>query len=125
MKRTTQDRRHQDARRVAAGSTAALILLLHTSAIALAEAPAVTHAQRVMTDALLTAKVKAKLIAIDPDSTGSLRVTTADSVVTLHGAVRTPQDVDRDIAAAAAVRGVRHVRNDLAVNKNLPFHPHR
>src|ERR1700681_851748 len=65
--------------------------------------PVVSAVQKIAGDALLTTAVKAKLIALDPDSTTSLGVKVVDGVATLRGAVRTPEARARTLAAARSV----------------------
>lgn len=76
--------------------------------------------QKIAGDALLTTAVKAKLIALDPDSTTSLGVKVVDGVATLRGAVRTPEARARTLAAARSVPGIKAVRDELRVDPNLP-----
>jgi hyperosmotically inducible protein len=82
--------------------------------------PQSTQFEKLATDALLTTAVKAKLIAVDPDSTASLGVSVSDGVATLRGAVRSPHARTVTVAAARSVTGIRAVRDELRVDPNLP-----
>ncbi len=71
-------------------------------------------------DFTISTKVKIELLA-DPDL-GALRldVSTLNGVVTLSGSVRSQADVDRALAAAKHVRGVRAVKSQLKIGVQLP-----
>lgn len=65
-------------------------------------------------DAAKSAKVKAALIG-EPGLRAQIKVDTANGVVTLTGAVDTPQSLDRATQLAQAVQGVKSVDNCLNV----------
>jgi osmotically-inducible protein OsmY len=66
-------------------------------------------------DFTTSTKVKIELLA-DPDlSTMRLDVSTLNGVVTLAGTVRSQADVDRAVAAAKKVSGVRAVKSELKI----------
>lgn len=66
-------------------------------------------------DATLTAKVKTALIAEPGISALAINVDTKDSVVTLTGQCDTQANVDRAIAVAQSIDGVKSVTNNLTV----------
>ena len=70
---------------------------------------------RPVDDLTLSTRVKIELVA-DP-RLGALRldVSTLDGVVTLTGTVPTQADVDRALAAARRVSGVRDVKSALTI----------
>ena len=78
--------------------------------------PAVTQAEGVATDALLTTEVKAKLITVDINSTASLGVHVSGGVATLTGSVRTLAARARTVAAARSVKGIHEVVDQLRVD---------
>jgi osmotically-inducible protein OsmY len=66
-------------------------------------------------DFTLSTKVKIELLA-DPDlGTMRLDASTLNGVVTLAGTVRSQADVDRAVAAAKRVSGVRAVKSELKI----------
>ena len=66
-------------------------------------------------DAAITAKVKTALIGEPGLKALKIDVDTANGVVTLSGAVDTPQNLDRATQVAQAVDGVKSVDNRLNV----------
>lgn len=64
-------------------------------------------------DAAITAKVKTALIGEPGLKAMQINVDTANGVVTLSGAVDTPQNVDRATQVAQTVEGVKSVDNRL------------
>jgi osmotically-inducible protein OsmY len=83
-------------------------------------APNATQLQHAANDALLTAAVKTRLIAVDPDSTTSLGVSVHDGVATLRGRVRSQQARERDLATARSTSGIRAVKDELRIDPHLP-----
>jgi hyperosmotically inducible protein len=71
-------------------------------------------------DSLVQAAVKATLVADDPDSTATVGVSVVDGVATLRGTVKDGATRARLGAAAAKVRGVKQVVNDLRVDPHGP-----
>jgi BON domain len=74
-------------------------------------------------DLTISTKVKIELLA-DPQL-GALRLdaSTLNGVVTLEGAVPSQADVDRAVAAAKRVAGVRGVTSNLKVGGNSKLMP--
>lgn len=66
-------------------------------------------------DAAITAKVKTALIGEPGLKALQINVDTANGVVTLRGAVDSPQNLDRATQVAQAVQGVKSVDNRLNV----------
>ena len=66
-------------------------------------------------DAAITAKVKTALIGEPGLKALQINVDTANGVVTLSGAVDSPQTLDRATQVAQAVQGVKSVDNRLNV----------
>ncbi len=66
-------------------------------------------------DAAITAKVKTALIGEPGLKALQINVDTANGVVTLTGAVDTPQNLDRATQVAQAIHGVKSVDNRLSV----------
>lgn len=73
------------------------------------------QAEDKLEDAAITAKVKAAMIGEPGLKALQINVDTANGVVTLTGAVDTPQSLDRATQVAQAVRGVKSVDNRLNV----------
>jgi len=71
-------------------------------------------------DALITAGVKAALVAVDPDSATTLGVATNLGVVTLRGTVRTAAMRAKVIGQARKVAGVKSVVDDLRIDPRQP-----
>jgi hyperosmotically inducible protein len=82
--------------------------------------PQVTQIEKAATDALLIAAVKARLIAVDPNSTTSLGVSANGGTVTLTGSVRSARARSRTLDAARATPGVKAVNDELKVDPSLP-----
>jgi osmotically-inducible protein OsmY len=74
----------------------------------------------VLKDALILSAVKATLTAEDPDSTTTLRVSSAAGVVTLRGTVRDAPTRTRLANAARGIAGVKSVVDDLTINPHQP-----
>lgn len=104
--------------RLAAVCAAVLALLPAACAAPPAEAPgpAVTALRKIANDALLATEIKAKLIALDPDSTASLGVHVDDGAARLTGTVRSYDVRARAVAAARSVAGVTAVTDDVKVD---------
>jgi hyperosmotically inducible protein len=77
-------------------------------------------AGRMLDDAAVTARVKAKLTASAELNPFVVEVSTAQGVVSLMGRVRTPADRDEAERIARATSGVTGVRNLLAVGPPPP-----
>jgi hyperosmotically inducible protein len=73
------------------------------------------QAEDKLEDAAITAKVKAAMIGEPGLKALQINVDTANGVVTLTGAVDTPQHLDRATQVAQAVPGVKSVDNRLNV----------
>lgn len=70
-------------------------------------------AASVTTDALITTKIRSKLIVDDLVRAGDINVDTDAGVVTLRGAVRTPAEAERAIDLALQTDGVARVVSRL------------
>ena len=66
-------------------------------------------------DSVITAKVKSAIVAESELSALEIQIDTANGVVTLTGAVDTPQNMERAAQMAKAVEGVKTVNNQLSV----------
>jgi len=62
-----------------------------------------------VTDTWITTKVKAELATTDGIKSGDVSVTTKNGLVTLSGVVSSKAQVQKSIAVAKAVKGVRQV----------------
>jgi hyperosmotically inducible protein len=67
------------------------------------------------TDAWITSKIKTQLLGTDGVHASGINVDTADSVVTLHGNVRSEPERQKVLAVARQTRGVIKVIDQLAV----------
>lgn len=73
------------------------------------------HAKAVVTDSLITAKVKAALVKTPEVRAFKVNVKTDKGVVLLSGFVENDQQARRAEEIASAVRGVKSVRSNLVV----------
>lgn len=81
------------------------------------------HVEGLRTDAHLAVDV-ATALAQDPElARATLRVQVALGAVTLRGAVGQARLLDRAVARAAAVAGVRAVRNEVVLGREAPAIP--
>lgn len=78
-------------------------------------AAASAKVQETMTEAGITAKIKAKMALDDSVKARSIDVTTSGSLVTVSGTVRSVHEHDRAIALARETVGVSQVIDHLAV----------
>ena len=78
---------------------------------------AAARVQEEVTEAGLTAKIKAKMALDDSVKSRSINVTTSGSVVTLSGTVRSVQEHDRAIQLARETDGVSQVVDQLRVQR--------
>jgi hyperosmotically inducible protein len=82
-------------------------------------AQGMARAGDVLADAALTAKVKAALIA-DPDvDAGPIDVDTKDGVVHLRGSAQSQARLDRAVAIAKGIDGVKSVESELKVDPSI------
>jgi len=68
-------------------------------------------------DALITAKIKAKLIEDPVTKARKIDVDTVNGVVTLTGVVESEKEIERAIEIAKSVPGVKKIVNNLRVGK--------
>ena len=79
-----------------------------------------TDAPAALGDAVLEAKVEAKLVGIDADSALHVAVSVHDGAVRLSGRVKSASTAGRFTSGAKEVGGVKSVETDLKVDANLP-----
>jgi hyperosmotically inducible periplasmic protein len=65
--------------------------------------------QQPVTDTWITTKVKSELATTDGIKSGDISVTTKNGLVTLSGTVNSKAQVQKSVAVAKAVKGVRDV----------------
>lgn len=75
-----------------------------------------SEAGEVVTDAWITTKVKADLLATDGVSGTSINVDTHNGVVTLTGNVASSAEADKAVTVARGIKGVAKVDSQLSVN---------
>jgi hyperosmotically inducible protein len=75
-----------------------------------------SEAGEVVTDAWITTKVKADLLATDDVSGTSINVDTNNGVVTLTGNVRSSAEADKAVTVARGIKGVVKVDSQLSVS---------
>jgi hyperosmotically inducible periplasmic protein len=80
-------------------------------------AGAATKVQEGVTEASITAKIKAKMALDDSVKARSINVTTSGSVVTVSGTVDSAREHDRAIALARDTDGVSQVVDQLRVQR--------
>ena len=71
-------------------------------------------------DAAITAKVKADIFAEPTLKVLQIKVTTTNGVVNLSGALDSQQSIDRALAIASHIQGVKLVENGLVVKSVSP-----
>ena len=72
-------------------------------------------ASEIVTDAWITSKVKADLLAADEVAGTAIDVDTKDGAVTLNGTVKSQMEADNAVARAKAIEGVKQVTSNLKV----------
>jgi hyperosmotically inducible protein len=80
-------------------------------------ANAASKVQETVSEAGITAKIKAKMALDDSVKSRSINVTTTGSVVTLSGTVESVPEHDRAVALARETDGVSHVVDQLRVRR--------
>ena len=76
---------------------------------------AANSAQRMASNAALTAKIKSKMALDDMIDAGQINVDTNDGVVTLHGGVRSAAERQRALQLARETEGVKSVTDLLSI----------
>ncbi len=71
-----------------------------------------------VTDTWITTKVKAELATTDGVKSNDVSVKTVDGMVTLTGMLATKLDVDKAVAAAQSVKGVKKVDHSNLKSKS-------
>lgn len=79
--------------------------------------PQTTEAGEAITDAWITTKVKADLLATEDVSGTEIDVDTMDGVVTLTGTVKSQAEADKAEAVAGKIEGVTRVDSQLTVEE--------
>jgi hyperosmotically inducible protein len=72
-------------------------------------------ATEVVTDAWITSKVKADLLAADEVSGTAINVDARNGMVTLNGTVKSQAEADKAVAHAKTIKGVKNVTSNLKV----------
>jgi hypothetical protein len=80
-------------------------------------AGAAAEVKETVTEAGITAKIKAKMALDDSVKARSIDVTTSGSVVTISGTVESVREHDRALALARETEGVSHVVDQLKVQR--------
>ena len=78
-------------------------------------------ASEVVTDAWITSKVKADLLAADEVAGTAIDVDTKDGAVTLNGTVKSQAEADNAVARAKAIEGVKEVTSNLKVKPEAKY----
>jgi hyperosmotically inducible protein len=73
------------------------------------------NASEVVTDAWITSKIKADLLAAGEVPGMAIDVDTKDGMVTLNGKVKSQAEADKAVALAKTIEGVKHVTSKLKV----------
>lgn len=93
------------------------------SALCLTMLGAVVACKKGPDDAMLTAAVKAKMVADSPATAAAISVGTTEGVVTLTGAVDSDAVKAKAEQLAKSVEGVKSVTNNITVKPPLVFSP--
>jgi hyperosmotically inducible protein len=72
-------------------------------------------ATEVVTDAWITSKVKADLLAASEVPGTAINVDTKDGMVTLNGTVKSQAEADKAVARTKKIQGVKQVTSNLKV----------
>jgi hyperosmotically inducible protein len=97
--------------------SAILLLTLTVPPLALTACGAATSratTRATSDDATITTRVKTALLN-DPEIRSTIDVNTFDGVVTLSGAVRSPEERDKALALARKINGVSEVKSTLQI----------
>jgi hyperosmotically inducible protein len=97
--------------------SAILLLMLTVTPFALTACGAASTSRATRTtpdDATITTRVKTALLN-DPEIKSKIDVDTFDGVVTLSGAVRTPEEREKALGLARKINGVSDVKSTLQV----------
>jgi len=78
-------------------------------------------ASEIVSDAWITSKVKADLLAADDVAGTAIDVDTKDGAVTLNGSVKSQAEADKAIARAKAIKGVTQVNSNLKVEPERKY----
>jgi len=79
--------------------------------------PETQDVSEAVTDAWITTKVKADLLATDGVSGTDIDVDTKDGVVTLAGSVKSQEEADKALSVARDIKGVKKVESRLTVGE--------
>jgi osmotically-inducible protein OsmY len=103
--------------RIARGFTSILSSMLVVALVACAPTSGRESTGEYLDDTLITSKVKAALVA-DPDLKATeINVETYKGTVQLSGFVGTPEHIPKAVQLARDVKGVKSVKNDMAVKR--------
>lgn len=80
---------------------------------------ATTGPQGLISDAVIYASVEAKFAAIDANSALHVAVVVKNGAVRMSGKVRSESTLDRFVAAAKSVAGVKHVQAQLQADPHM------
>jgi hyperosmotically inducible periplasmic protein len=72
-------------------------------------------AKEYIDDTVITAKVKAEMVADKTTKARDISVETNNGIVVLTGTVDSPHEAERALDIARDVKGVKEVRNNLSV----------
>lgn len=101
----------------ARGFTSILSGMLVAALVACAPTPQREGTGEFIDDSLITGKVKAALVA-DPDLKATeINVETFKGTVQLSGFVAAPEHIPKAVDLARGVKGVKSVKNDIAVKR--------
>jgi len=92
-------------------AAAGAMMISVTTTFAREQSPADTTngSEQPVTDTWITTKVKAELATTDGVKSTDISVTTVDGVVTLSGMLTSPTGIDKAVAAAKSIKGVKRV----------------
>jgi hyperosmotically inducible protein len=98
----------------------AIVLAVSTGAVFAQQTGSTEHqtsndASEVVSDAWITSKIKADLLAAHETPGMAIDVDTKDGAVTLNGTVKSQAEADKAVAHAKTIKGVKHVTSKLKV----------
>ena len=104
----------------------AIVLSVSTGAVFAQQTGSTEHqtsndASEVVSDAWITSKIKADLLAAHETPGMAIDVDTKDGAVTLNGSVKSQAEADKAIARAKAIKGVTQVNSNLKVEPERKY----
>ncbi|MDO8412389.1 MAG: BON domain-containing protein [Gallionellaceae bacterium] len=95
-----------------------IFALTLTSIVGCSSTPTQEGTGEYVDDAVITTKVKAEILKEPTLNSFEINVETFKGVVQLSGFVATQNDINRAVAVARGIKGVKSVKNDMRLKAN-------